>query len=88
MVSVRRLRVRDLEAEVRDPAFQRLIDDGYRPLFTLPFVDEERGQRENDPYLYVVMARQIGSRQQTALIGIVAVLALLQAVTLMLLAFR
>jgi len=88
MVSVRRLRVRDLEAEVRDPAFQRLIDDGYRPLFTLPFVDEERGQRENDPDLYVIMAQQVGSRQQTALIGIVAVLALLQAVTLMLLAFR
>jgi len=88
MVSVRRLRVRDLEAEVRDPAFQRLIDDGYRPLFTLPFVDEERGQRENDPYLYVIMAQQVGSRRQTTLIGIVAVLALLQAVTLMLLAFR
>lgn len=52
MISVHRLSMRRLPDEVRDPAFARMVEDGYRPVLVLPFEE-----REGVPEVFVVLSK-------------------------------
>lgn len=84
MVSVFRFSLTRMNEEVRDPAFSRLIEDGFRPIMVIPFQLPSR-----DPEVVVVMARaQQGALASGPVLWLLGAILTVQAATLLLALLR
>lgn len=84
MVSVSRFQVSRLADEVRDPAYERLIRDGYRTAFILPF--EARDGASPEVFVVSVKAPEVAGFRLLA--GLLAASVAVQVAALFVLLLR
>lgn len=70
MISFHRMNMLRLHDEVRDPAFTRLIEDGYRPIMALPVQEDHKSY----PEVCVVLAKTSAAPSLSPLLIALAVI--------------